>query len=137
MGAYNGPGALEETPPETAPSSLLSDIRVASPGSHWENGNLELDFMSSGDIVATRKSDGRKLATLSLSFVTKQQGEVDNVTALSVVTGGLNNAASYYGFGEHENGRLDQYGATYDMETCIEYSKSRGGEVCLPWILAA
>ena len=23
------------------------------------------------------------------------------------------------------------------METCIEYSKSHGGEVCLPWVLTA
>ena len=44
---------------------------------------------------------------------------------------------SYFGFGEHENGKLDQFGLTYDMETCIEYGHSRGGEICLPWVIAA
>ena len=48
-----------------------------------------------------------------------------------------NATTSYFGFGEHENSKLDQVGLAYDMETCIEYSKSRGGEVCLPWVIVA
>lgn len=135
--AYNGPGALEETPPETGTSPLSNGAEGAAAGPHWENGNLQLDLNADNVVVAHRKSDGKKLATMTLTFGANKSGEVENVTTFSVNTSGSNNAASYYGFGEHENGRLDQYGATYDMETCIEYSKSKGGEVCLPWILVA
>lgn len=39
------------------------------------------------------------------------------------------------GFGEHQNGQLDSRGLAFDMESCLEYSKSHGGEVCLPYIL--
>ena len=42
-----------------------------------------------------------------------------------------------FGFGEHQNGRLDSKGLRFDFEQCIEYFPSKGGEVCLPWILAA
>ena len=38
------------------------------------------------------------------------------------------------GFGQHQNGRLDSRGLAFDMESCLEYSKSHGGEVCLPFI---
>lgn len=40
-----------------------------------------------------------------------------------------------FGFGEHQQGRLNNKGVTYDMESCLEYGKSHGGEVCLPYIL--
>ena len=42
-----------------------------------------------------------------------------------------------FGFGEHQQGHLDNKGLTYDMESCLVYGKSHGGEVCLPWILSA
>ena len=42
-----------------------------------------------------------------------------------------------FGFGEHQNGRLDSKGLRFDFEQCIEYFPSKGGEVCLPWVLAA
>ena len=46
-------------------------------------------------------------------------------------------AESIYGFGEHQQGNLNNKGITYNMEQCLEYGHSHGGEVCLPWILAA
>ena len=46
-------------------------------------------------------------------------------------------AEAIYGFGEHQQGNLDNKGVTYNMEQCLEYGHSHGGEVCLPWILAA
>jgi hypothetical protein len=42
-----------------------------------------------------------------------------------------------FGFGEHQQGNLDNKGMTYDMESCLVYGKSHGGEVCLPWVLSA
>lgn len=42
-----------------------------------------------------------------------------------------------FGFGEHQQGHLDNKGLKYDMESCLVYGKSHGGEVCLPWILSA
>lgn len=35
-----------------------------------------------------------------------------------------------YGFGEHQQGNLNNKGLSYDMESCLEYGKSHGGEVC-------
>ena len=75
-----------------------------------------------------------------------------NQTSLAITSAGNN--TGYFGFGEHENGKLDQLGQAYDMvsqlmrlsdlfhcqnhqETCLEYSASRGGEVCLPWVMVA
>ena len=40
-------------------------------------------------------------------------------------------------FGEHQHGSLDNAGRSYDMESCLEYGKSHGGEVCLPFVLGA
>ena len=42
-----------------------------------------------------------------------------------------------FGFGEHQQGHLDNKGLKYDMESCLVYGKSHGGEVCLPWVLSA
>eukprot|EP00041_Stephanoeca_diplocostata_P022396 m.533979 g.533979 ORF g.533979 m.533979 type:complete len:708 (+) comp22052_c0_seq29:168-2291(+) len=42
-----------------------------------------------------------------------------------------------FGFGEHQQGHLDNKGMEYDMEKCLIYGDSHGGEVCLPFILGA
>lgn len=42
-----------------------------------------------------------------------------------------------FGFGEHQQGHLDNKNLTYDMESCLDYGKSRGGEVCLPYIMGS
>ena len=44
---------------------------------------------------------------------------------------------SIFGFGEHQQGNLNNKGVSYDMEQCLDYGHSRGGEVCLPFIIGA
>ena len=72
---------------------------------------------------------------MQLAFATVSEGLVVNQTALNVTSAGHN--TTYLGFGEHENGKLDQAGQQYDMRTCLAYDVSKGGEVCLPWIMVA
>ena len=34
-------------------------------------------------------------------------------------------------------GKLMIKDQTFDMESCLDYGHSHGGEVCLPWIISA
>ena len=48
------------------------------------------------------------------------------------------NSEMIFGFGEHQKTDMLNYkGQNFDMEECLEYSKSRGGEICLPYIIGA
>jgi alpha-D-xyloside xylohydrolase len=43
-----------------------------------------------------------------------------------------------FGFGEHQmTDSLNYKGQTFDMEQCLEYGHSHGGEICLPYIIGA
>ncbi|XP_065845172.1 uncharacterized family 31 glucosidase ORF2-like [Oscarella lobularis] len=42
-----------------------------------------------------------------------------------------------FGTGEHENGKLNQKGQSYDFLRCLQYKYSHGSEVCLPFVLGA
>jgi hypothetical protein len=42
-----------------------------------------------------------------------------------------------FGFGEHQQGKLMVKGQNFNMEQCLDYGHSHGGEVCLPWIIGA
>lgn len=130
---YNGPGALEDN------FSASNNGRPQSTGNTYTNGNLVLSIdPPTGKLTASRAGANALIfAELDLSFTAAAAdgSAVANMTKLNVRSAG--NATGYYGFGEHENGRLDQVGLRYDMEACIEYSVSRGGEVCLPWVMVA
>lgn len=157
---YNGPGALEsQAPTSTGATGYWEEGQVQS----WRNGNLIVSLdASESKITASRPNEDTPFATLSLgvtpgvddgtcgsaqaadcccSFGTCTKvcstDEVKNMSTLSVESSGAKGTFSYLGFGEHENGKLDQLGLRYEMEECIEYSHSRGGEVCLPWIMVA
>ena len=45
------------------------------------------------------------------------------------------NDEAIFGFGEHRNNALNRKGLSFDMEQCLEYGHSHGGEVCLPFIV--
>eukprot|EP00658_Telonema_sp_P-2_P004998 TRINITY_DN11875_c0_g17_i1.p1 TRINITY_DN11875_c0_g17~~TRINITY_DN11875_c0_g17_i1.p1 ORF type:complete len:692 (-),score=129.80 TRINITY_DN11875_c0_g17_i1:280-2355(-) len=142
--AYSGPGALAGTSPPNPPEV---DVPASTPDSwtngaphpasdpnSWTNGNLGLS-LDGGTMTLSRGGDST-LASFAVEFEdVSGAGDTVNVSTLSIVNAGAN--WGYYGFGEHENGSVDQLGKVYDMESCIEYSKSRGGEVCLPWIMIA
>jgi hypothetical protein len=110
--AYNGPGALEET----APSNDAE--HVDSVDGPWTSGNLKLSLANG---VLTAERNGLKFASFSLNFsATPTKGlsdEVKNVTTFDITSAGT--GTSFFGFGEHEHGKLEQAGTTYDMETCI------------------
>ena len=133
--AYNGPGALEESAPvASAPVASASHASWSDAKRQWSNGNLQL-IMDGQEILAQR-ADGTKFARMGLTFSAQGDGErVANYTSLSVLS--LGDAASYYGFGEHGNGKLDLAFTEYDMESCTKYADSMGGEICLPWIMVA
>ena len=131
--AYNGPGALSEKAPSMSSRLFRADDT-------WQSGDLTLSL--NGDELSMSRGDVA-LANLRLSFTSPcaDASLCVNSTSLTVTTASRGTQSdlptSYYGFGEHENSRLDQAGLSYDMESCIDYDKSRGGEVCLPWVLVA
>ena len=53
----------------------------------------------------------------------------------AVVSFASGSADQIFGFGEHQAGKLNMKGTKFDMEQCLEYGHSHGGEVCLPWIM--
>ena len=135
--AYNGPGALSPA----APAGSIAGA-VSASSSSWTSGELTLALNLQTSTFALSRAGGKvPLATMTLGQPTgnlrasRLAMGVQNKTSLTLTSKGAN--ASYFGFGEHENSRLDQVGLTYDMEQCIEYSKSRGGEICLPWVVVA
>jgi len=131
--AYNGPGALTaESPyaPFASQGPLSSNNKQ-----EWNNGNLAL-YLNDG-VLHARRADGQVIASISLSFDERSDDVIANTTCLNIASAGSKNVTSYYGFGEHENGKLDHVFTHYDMETCTEYSKSKGGEICLPWVIVA
>eukprot|EP00656_Telonema_subtile_P048894 TRINITY_DN5954_c0_g1_i4.p1 TRINITY_DN5954_c0_g1~~TRINITY_DN5954_c0_g1_i4.p1 ORF type:complete len:489 (+),score=59.45 TRINITY_DN5954_c0_g1_i4:135-1601(+) len=83
---------------------------------------------ASGLVTITRKSDG--LAILS------EMSKLTNATSTTVSFKSTPDEM-IFGFGEHQQGLLNNKGAAYDMESCLEYGKSSGGEVCLPFVLGA
>ena len=141
--AYNGPGALQAAAPSTTPTEARAG--AGAKANSWTNGNLAIVKGADGTLTVSRAAT--VIASISLATGPAPAGavpEVANSTSLSITSPGAasgvptaGSATSYFGFGEHENGKLDQRNTTYDMETCIEYSKSKGGEVCLPWIMVA
>lgn len=133
--AYNGAGALSPNAPgQSGVGSIAANV--------WTSGELSLALDEATSTFTLSRADGKlPMATIAMSHPTTDLSAsrlamgVQNKTALTFTSFGA--SASYYGFGEHENSKLDQVGLTYDMETCIEYSKSRGGEICLPWVVVA
>ena len=138
--AYNGPGTLEDEPPP-ASQAAVQFSRVGNV-STWHNGNLILSLdTSSLTIVASRPNEPLPFAQLvvgshdgiddgtcstvaveandcccSFGTCTKicSTTEVKNMSTLSVTSLGADGGkAAYFGFGEHENGKLDQTGLRY------------------------
>lgn len=113
--AYNGPGALSDAPPPGARSGAPV-LRTGSTGDESDAGTLARAATTNGNIGLTQNPDGTMalsrgsthVATLSLSFAKDASGDVDNITTMTVLSQGHN--TSYFGFGEHENGVLNQRG---------------------------
>lgn len=97
------------------------------------NGNIEGTIGVDGLVVIHRVSDGKIiLKELARTFTPKNKPFSLASLSLSSVP-----SEQIYGFGEHQHGLLNNKGQSYDMESCLEYGKSKGGEVCLPFILGA
>jgi len=139
-GGVQRAGPLEAAPPG-GPTAAAGRTAAGTGDGPWTNGNLGLS-LNSAETELTVTRAGATIATISMAYDAAPLRKPAatgtapvNTTNVTVVTAGTD--FSYFGFGEHENGKLDQLGLEYDMETCIEYSKSKGGEVCLPWVLVS
>ena len=98
------------------------------------NGNLRADFTGEdGLLTFTRISDGR--VVLKEEKRTIQKSLTNPGLMMVSQSFASTKQEMIFGFGEHENGHLNQKGLQYDFEQCTEYSHSRGGEVCLPFIM--
>ena len=102
------------------------------------NGNLRAEVGSDGLLQFVRVSDGQKL----LSEI--QRDHADDLTARSAFATAwsrefpnANYTDGIYGFGEHQQGKLNMKGSGFDFESCLDYGHSHGGEVCLPFILGS
>ena len=97
---YNGPGALSTQAP-----SMFGVETYASP-SHWSSGDLSLSLDQD---TLTLARGNVTLAEISLTFSNKVVGSQKNVTTMTVATASTSaEPTSYFGFGEHENSKLDQ-----------------------------
>ena len=126
---YKLPGALiAPTGAEPGAKRFISAAEFSvQTSTNVTNGNIVASIdPSSGLITVTRVSDGRVLL--------KEASRAWNGTTARV-SFASNSSETIFGFGEHQQGRLNNKGATYDMEQCLDYGHSRGGEVCLPFIL--
>jgi hypothetical protein len=148
------PGALNAT---AAPwhGFRPQDAWAVSSGATTQlvNGNIEATVDdATGLITFSRLSDGvivlREVArnytppASSPSAATQSVSDSASASddpALPVLSISFNSSAqeSLVGFGEHQQGRLDNKGVLYDMESCLDYGHSHGGEVCLPFVLGA
>ena len=97
---YNGPGALSDTPPS------MNGVETYISSSRWSSGDLSLSLAQD---TLTLARGNVKLADITLAFSVKSVGSQKNVTTLTVATASASaKPTSYFGFGEHENGKLDQ-----------------------------
>lgn len=97
---YNGPGALSAQAP-----SMFGVETYTSP-SRWSSGDLSLSLDQD---TLTLARGNETLAEISLAFSEKTAGGQKNVTTLTVATASTSSdPTSYFGFGEHENSKLDQ-----------------------------
>ena len=124
----NIPGALipQTTSTESTPV-ILTDKTVT-------NGNLRAEVGPDGLLQFVRVSDGQIL----LSEI--QRDHADDLTARSAFATEwniTNYTDGIYGFGEHQQGKLNMKGTGFDFESCLDYGHSHGGEVCLPFILGS
>lgn len=96
------------------------------------NGNLRADVGPDGLLTFTRISDGK--VVLQESRRTVQNASV-SFAAKEVVHGFHSSSdEQIFGFGEHQNGHLNQKGQHYLFHDCVDYSISHGGAICLPVI---
>ncbi|XP_065192930.1 uncharacterized family 31 glucosidase ORF2-like [Sycon ciliatum] len=95
------------------------------------NGNLKADVSSDGLLTFTRLSDNKVVLRETSRKLSPGAGGATSV----VQTFASSEKEMIFGFGEHQNGHLNQKGLNYDFEQCLEYGHSHGGEVCLPFIL--
>lgn len=106
------------------------------------NGNIQAAVdAASGLVTVTRVSDGAVVLNETAKFsgpVTWEGGVSVGCTlelASTAPAGLVGVGPAIYGFGEHQYGRLNRAGQSFVMEQCLEYGHSRGGEVCLPFVL--
>lgn len=118
------PGALIDG---LVPSQTVSGTIGGSTALTIDAGPLRASIDASGLLVFARTDDGSSPVPVLSESARSFDGN------MATVSMGLPDRV--YGFGEHESGRLDSRGLSYDMETCTEYAESHGGEICLPFIL--
>ena len=96
------------------------------------NGNLRADIGVDGMLTFTRISDG-KIVLQEASRAIKPS----NVTGMMSLEHTFHSSSDeqVFGFGEHQNGHLNQKGLEYVFHDCVDYSISHGGAICLPVVV--
>jgi alpha-glucosidase (family GH31 glycosyl hydrolase) len=123
------PGALiAPTGQEPGADQFISaNSLFAVTGNTVTNGNIAASVDQSSNLITViRVSDGKVLL--------KEASRLWNGTTATLAFASTR-AESIYGFGEHQQGKLNMKGSKFDMETCLDYGHSKGGEVCLPFII--
>ena len=133
---------------------------ASAAGQHWTIDATRIKHSSGACLSITGKNgavDGGRLGLVSCDAASKLQewtvavpgsqppappvpptpGPPGPVDAKATVTFATTPDEVLFGFGEHQQGKLMVKGQNFNMEQCLDYGHSHGGEVCLPWIIGA
>eukprot|EP00118_Oscarella_pearsei_P028917 m.3257 g.3257 ORF g.3257 m.3257 type:complete len:665 (+) comp9197_c0_seq1:1041-3035(+) len=123
------PGALT-----TAPTSSRQDVEISQ--KQVKNGNIQATVSDNGLITFTRLDDNKVILKESARKLPNSTSAGNPpVTSESFAS---SSSEMIFGFGEHQKvGVLNYKGQSFNMEECIEYGHSHGGEICLPFIMGA
>ena len=141
------PGALILPGSDNKDGPLAADGAAVSSGalvarSSIRNGNIEAEVSATGLVTIRRVSDGKVLLQESgrgtATPATTVHGNVTTITPTVFEEFASSDVAEQlYGFGEHQRSTISLVNQSFSMETCLEYPKSHGGAVCVPFVLAA
>lgn len=96
--------------------SALGPLPVEVQENAVTNGNIKAEVGTDGMVTVTRISDGRIILTEIL-----RQPSPDG----AVVKFNSSASESIFGFGEHQQGKLNMKGSKFNMEQCLDYGHSK------------
>jgi alpha-D-xyloside xylohydrolase len=107
-----------------------------------QNGNIVASVSAQGLVTIKRVDDGTVLLSETgrgpAPSATYHHGNASfAVPAVFEAFVPADHREQLFGFGEHQRSDISLLNQSFSMEACLEYKRSHGGAVCIPFVLGA